>query len=390
MLIINGDNTLIFKHVLSEEIYSRISNGLEINIDVIEVLIKNILNSLDENSLYNELNNKQQEEVNQLIKILNQSTIRNKPTTIASIDELTIGKKNMLEDNIILERMITESNVSKQTDRLLLDFASTGYPNTIQNYLIEYIYTEGIDSNIEIPKGLYIYKRGGFFHYANLLRGNFLEIEKTYIDETRKEELSCDLAFQNRVLIPDVVRQIIELQELMKKMPKRKYDIIINRIEGHVDDALNRTQTSGLLSFSSSDNIEFIPGRGRKENIDYYKMILPKNMMCLPIELIAEETIQNAGLQCEFLMPYFSYDILSTKSIDNNRKITIGNPKVMDVRKLILKRLQELQENEKDNPNCTEQLHKDINEALDIVTRSLENDSNDTLGKKDEEEEIEL
>ena len=390
MLIISGDNTLIFKHVLSEEIYSRISNGLEINIDVIEVLIKNILNSLDENSLYNELNNKQQEEVNQLIKILNQSIIRNKPTTIASIDELTIGKKNMLEDNIILERMITESNVSKQADRPLLDFASTGYPNTIQNYLIEYIYTEGIDSNIEIPKGLYIYKRGVFFHYANLLRGNFLEIEKTYIDETRKEELSCDLAFQNRVLIPDVVRQIIELQELMKKMPKRKYDIIINRIEGHVDDALNRTQTSGLLSFSSSDNIEFIPGRGRTENIDYYKMILPKNMMCLPIELIAEETIQNAGLQCEFLMPYFSYDILSTKSIDNNRKITIGNPKVMDVRKLILKRLQELQENEKDNPNCTEQLHKDINEALDIVTRSLENDSNDTLRKKDEEEEIEL
>lgn len=390
MLIISGDNTLIFKHVLSEEIYSRISNGLEINIDVIEVLIKNILNSLDENSLYNELNNKQQEEVNKLIKILNQSIIRNKPTTIASIDELTIGKKNMLEDNIILERMITESNVSKQADRPLLDFASTGYPNTIQNYLIEYIYTEGIDSNIEIPKGLYIYKRGVFFHYANLLRGNFLEIEKTYIDETRKEELSCDLAFQNRVLIPDVVRQIIELQELMKKMPKRKYDIIINRIEGHVDDALNRTQTSGLLSFSSSDNIEIIPGRGRTENIDYYKMILPKNMMCLPIELIAEETIQNAGLQCEFLMPYFSYDILSTKSIDNNRKITIGNPKVMDVRKLILKRLQELQENEKDNPNCTEQLHKDINEALDIVTRSLENDSNDTLRKKDEEEGIEL
>lgn len=163
MRIISGDNTLIFKHVLSEEIYSRISNGLEINIDVIEVLIKNILNSLDENSLYNELNNKQQEEVNKLIKILNQSIIRNKPTTIASIDELTIGKKNMLEDNIILERMITESNVSKQADRPLLDFASTGYPNTIQNYLIEYIYTEGVDSNIEIPKGLYIYKRGGFF-----------------------------------------------------------------------------------------------------------------------------------------------------------------------------------------------------------------------------------
>ena len=170
--------------------------------------------------------------------------------------------------------MIADVKISKPDNQSLLDLSKVGYSNVAQNYLIEYIYTENKKFQGECLKELQTYKYGGFFHYANLLRGNFSEIVKTYIDQTRKNELSDSLVFKAVILIPEVVKQIINLQDLMKKMPERKYDIIINRIEGSTSDSINRIETAGFLSFSSSDNVEIVPGRTSENGIDYYKMIL--------------------------------------------------------------------------------------------------------------------
>lgn len=351
---------MLLKVTLSNSILEKIKEGTEITEDIIEENIYETLKILDETQSFNSLNEEQKEEINQLIKSMNKTLIRNKPTIISSIKDLKFEEEEFLEDYIVLEKMIADANISKQGNQLLLDFSRAGYSNVAQNYLIEYIYTGYKEIPVECLKELQTYKCGGFFHYANLLRGDFSQIEKTYIDQTRKKELSNCLSFKHVILIPEVVKQIINLQELMKRMPERKYDVVINRIEGTISDSTNRTETAGFLSFSSSDNIEFVPGRTSEKDIDYYKMILPKNMMCLPIELLDEETVKDAGFQCEFLMPYFSYDILSIKNDGENRKITIGNPKVKDIRQLLLIRLYELQEYAKDNPKCTEQLQKDI------------------------------
>ena len=353
-----------------------ITEGTEINEDIVEDFIHEILKIIEETQLFNSIDEEQKNEINQLIRLMNKNSIRNKPMIVSAINELKFGEEKFLEDDIILEKIIADANISKKDNQLLLDFSRVGYSNVAQNYLIEYIY-----GNKKIPleylKELQTYKVGGFFHYANLLRGNFSEIEKTYIDQTRKKELSDSLSFKHVILIPEVVKQIINLQYLMKRMPTRKYDIVINRIEANIYDCTSRTETAGFLSFSSSDNIEIVPGLMlAQDGIDYYKMILPKDMMCLPIELIDEETVKNAGFECEFLMPYFSYDILNLKDDGENRKITIGNPKVKDIRQLLLKRLRELQEFAKDNPKCTEQLQEDIKEYIDIVEKSLENENN--------------
>lgn len=381
LFIINGISSLLLKTALSNNILDKIKEGTEITEDIIEDFIHEILKMIDETQLFNSLNEEQKEEINQLIRLMNKTSIRNKPTIVSAVNELKFGKEKFLEDDIILEKMIADANISKQDNESLLDFSRVGYSNVAQNYLIEYIYTENKKFPVECLKELQTYKIGGFFHYANLLRGNFSEIEKTYIDQTRKKELSNFLSFKHAILIPEVVKQIISLQGLMKRIPERKYDIVINRIEATLSDSTNRIETAGFLSFSSSDNIEIVPGQTSEKGIDYYKMILPKDMMCLPIELINEETVKNAGFQCEFLMPYFSYDILSLKDDGENRKITIGNPKVKDIRQLLLKRLRELQEFAKDNPKCTEQLQEDIKEAIDIVEKSLENESNN-IGKE--------
>lgn len=381
LFIINGISDLLLKTALSNNILDKIKEGTEITEDIIEDLIHEILKMIDETQLFNSPNEEQKEEINQLVRLMNKASIRNKSTIVSAINELKFGEEKFLEDDIILNKMIADANISKQDNQSLLDFSRIGYSNVAQNYLIEYIYTGNKKFPVECLKEIQTYKFGGFFHYANLLRGNFSEIEKTYVDQTRKKELSNFLSFKHVILIPEVVKQIINLQGLMKRMPERKYDIVINRIETTISDSTNRIETAGFLSFSSSDSIEIVPGRTSEKGIDYYKMILPKDMMCLPIELIDEETVKNAGFQCEFLMPYFSYDILSLKDDGENRKITIGNPKVKDIRQLLLKRLRELQEFAKDNPKCTEQLQEDIKEAMDIVEKSLENESND-IGKK--------
>ncbi len=385
--IINGNSGLIIKVALTNEILEKIKEGTEITEDIIKDFIYEILKMLDEIQLFNLPNEKQKEEINQLIKLMNKTLMRNKPTIVSSINELKFEEQEFLEDKIILEKMIADVTISKQDDKPLLDLSRVGYSNIAQNYLIEHIYTGNKKFSIEYLKELQTYKYGGFFHYANLLRGNFSEIEKTYIDQTRKKELSNYLSFKHVILIPEVVKQIINLQRLMQIMPERKYDIIINRIEGATSNSINRTETAGFLSFSSSDNIEIVPGRTSENGIDYYKMILPKNIMCLPIELIDEETVKNAGFQCEFLMPYFSYDILSLKNDGENRKITIGNPKIKDIRQLLLIRLKQLQEYAKNNPKCTEQLQEDIKEAIKIVEICLENKSNAIYDTKNTVEE---
>lgn len=386
LFITNGSNGLLLKVTLNNFILEKIEEGIEVTEDIIEDFIYETLKMLGETQLFNSLNEEQKEEINHLIRLMSKSLIRNSPTIVSSIRELKFGEEKFLEDNIILEKMIADVKTSKQDNQSLLDLSKVGYSNVAQNYLIEYIYTENKKFQGECLKELQTYKYGGFFHYANLLRGNFSEIEKTYIDRTRKKELSNFLAFKAVILIPEVVKQIINLQDLMKRMPERKYDIIINRIEGSTSDSINRIETAGFLSFSSSDNVEIVPRRTSENGIDHYKMILPKNMMCLPIELINEETVETAGFQCEFLMPYFSYDILSLKKDGENRKITIGNPKVKDIRQLLLIRLQELREYANNNSKCTEQLQKDIKEAINIVEKSLEDKSNDIYKKNTVEE----
>ena len=387
LFITNGSNGLLLKVTLDNFILEKIEEGIEVTEDIIEDFIHETLKMLGETQLFNSLNEEQKEEINQLIRLMNKSLIRNSPTIVSSIRELKFGEEKFLEDDIILEKMIADVKISKPDNQSLLDLSKVGYSNVAQNYLIEYIYTENKKFQGECLKELQTYKYGGFFHYANLLRGNFSEIVKTYIDQTRKNELSDSLVFKAVILIPEVVKQIINLQDLMKKMPERKYDIIINRIEGSTSDSINRIETAGFLSFSSSDNVEIVPGRTSENGIDYYKMILPKNMMCLPIELINEETVETSGFQCEFLMPYFSYDILNLKKDGKNRKITIGNPKVKDIRQLLLIRLQELREYAKNNSKCTEQLQEDIKEAINIVEKSLENKSNDIYEEKNTVEE---
>ena len=125
------------------------------------------------------------------------------------------------------------------------------------------------------------------------------------------------------------------------------------------------------MSFSSSNRPDVVPGSGLKN--DFYKMVLPKDMMCLciPLDLTSEEEIFNMPFECEVLMPYFSYNVLSLKDDGENRKITIGNPKVKDIRQLLLTKLRELRNYEDNNPTCPQKLKDDIKEGIRIVEESL-------------------
>ena len=348
-----------------------IVEGTKITEEIISNKIYEFLAEINEANAFKILDEKQKKEIYQLITLLDKASIRNRNQIISSANDLIFGDEQLMDEDTILEKLIDDSNVSKPHDKPLLDFSKVGYSNVTQDYLLEYISPGNKELVENYSKEINSYTTGGFFHYANLLRGNYALIEKAYKDNTRKNQRIQNIADKYILLIPEIVESIINLQKLMIEMPERKYDIIINRIEGANSGLPIRSESCGFLSFSSSNCPDIVPGRGLKN--DYYKMILPKKMMCLclPIEYTFDEDIFNAGFECEVLMPYFSYNVLSLKDDGENRKITIGNPKVKDIRQLLLTKLRELQNYEDNNPTCPQKLKEDIKEGIRIVEESL-------------------
>ncbi len=135
LFIINGISGLLLKTALSNNILDKIKEGTEITEDIIEDFIHEILKMIDETQLFNLPNEEQKEEINQLIRLMNKASIRNKSTIVSAINELKFGEEKFLEDDIILEKMIADANISKQDNQSLLDFSRFGYSNVAQNYL---------------------------------------------------------------------------------------------------------------------------------------------------------------------------------------------------------------------------------------------------------------
>ena len=148
----------------------------------------------------------------------------------------------------------------------VLDFQRAGYMDSTQVCLSKRLYDERFFLTREQKKGISCYKNKDFSLINSLLRGGEKNCSKV-IDE-------CFIL--NRPLT-DVVNYILDIEDIAKSLPQRKYDIILNRKGSGVGKSVeegSQNRYDSFVSFATNEGMRTFGNSGEKDIS--YKCVLKK------------------------------------------------------------------------------------------------------------------
>lgn len=294
------------------------------------------------NSKYNafleKMNTLTQMEINQIMDMfqkLYETKLQEGKTdyAISTIDQVTIGYNSLGSPEEIAQRLIDDSNVGENGEKVY-DFEKSGYPTAIQDYLLSYLYGDEINLSAKEKKIVEKFKVGDFSSVNWLLRGSL----------RRNERFTGEM-------LRELVDEILGIDAIQKRLPARDFDIVLRRIGLGIDKDIGigtRNKYESFVSFGTNDGTIVKDVSGKITN--HYTRVLKKDEPAIPIEVIYPGLIQGNKSECEVLCMPFSYEVMDEymkSKYANKRYITMGNIENIPLLELLKERLLAIKTREK-------------------------------------------
>ena len=259
--------------------------------------------------------------------------------------QIRCGGKPIENSLISCRYLLEKTNVAHQGEIPRYDFESREIPNTIQDYLLEYLFRDAKATEEQI-KAIKDFKTGEFYNVNYLLRGSL----------RRNDRFDGEL-------LRNIIDRIIELNEACLSMPDRKFELVIRRIGLGVNKGITRGTQNMYDSFVSfGSNQGTVIGDVSGKTLMHYKRVLKIDDKALPVDVLLPSQLKSTQSECELLLPPFRYTVendVEVNPLRNDIYIDMGDIEPIDTIELLKQRILEVRQRENERRTRFQELSED-------------------------------
>ena len=264
---------------------------------------------------------------------------------LSRMAQLRCGNKLLSNALISIRYILEKVNIAHQGDVPRYDFESREIPNTIQDYLLEYLF-KGIEFTPGQIQAIKDFKTGEFYNVNYLLRGSL----------RRNDRFDSEL-------LRNIIDRIIALDEAFKSVPDRNFELVIRRIGLGVNKGITKgteNMYDSFVSFGSNQGTVLGDVSGKTE-MDY-KRVLKADDKAIPIDALLPTQLKSTQSECELLLPPFNYTVMNEVVVNplrNDIYIEMGEISPIDIIELLKQRILEIRNRENERRTSFEEYSED-------------------------------
>ena len=264
---------------------------------------------------------------------------------LSRMAQLRCGNKLLSNALISIRYILEKVNIAHQGDMPRYDFESREIPNTIQDYLLEYLF-RGIEFTPEQIQAIKDFKTGEFYNVNYLLRGSL----------RRNDRFDSEL-------LRNIIDRIIALDEAFKNVPNRNFELVIRRIGLGINKGITKgteNMYDSFVSFGSNQGTVLGDVSGKTEM--HYKRVLKADDKVLPIDALLPTQLKSTQSECELLLPPFNYTVMNEVVVNplrNDIYIEMGEISPIDTIELLKQRILEIRKRENERRTRFEEYSED-------------------------------